>query len=139
MKILYRLLSAIPFILLFAIQTSGQQGIPDISENEIGDPSWGFKFERPEGWVDQQSEEGVLLGHNTVPGLILVLVHMSESLQQMQQEMMEGIQEEGMYIAINSEVRPSGENVLSADECPIRNYCCNSFIDGISRQVSFLI
>ena len=90
-------------------------GTPSISENEIGDPSWGFKFPKPAGWVHQQSAEGAVLGHNTIPGMIIVFVHMAENMQQMQQEMMQGIQEEGSYLMPGGSLQPSGNNILTGD------------------------
>ncbi len=90
-------------------------GSSAISANEVGDPSWGFKFVPPTGWVHQQSADGAVLGHNTVPGMILIMVHMAENMQQLQQEMQKGIQEEGSYLMLSGSLQSSSQNVLSGD------------------------
>ena len=70
----------------------------------IGDPAWTFKFKPPAGWLYQLSSEGAMLGHNTIPGMILLLPHPSSDMQQMQQEMQEGIQEEGSYLMLEGSI-----------------------------------
>lgn len=94
---------------------AGTQGNSNIGQGEVGDPSWGFKFTPPAGWVHQQTGEGVILGHNTIAGMILVIPHMSENMQQMQQEMMQGLQEGGSYLAPSGALENTDQNVLSGD------------------------
>ncbi len=94
---------------------AGTQGSSQIGPGEVGDPSWGFKFTPPSEWVHQQSGEGVILGHNTIAGMILVIAHTSENLQQMQQEMMEGLQEGGSYLLPSGGLQQSAQNILSGD------------------------
>jgi hypothetical protein len=90
-------------------------GSTTISDNEVGDPSWGFKFVPPAGWVHQKTGEGAVLGHNSIAGMILVLPHMSENMQQMQQELMQGIQEEGNYLMLSGSLNQVSQNILSGD------------------------
>ena len=95
--------------------SAGTQGNSSIGQGEVGDPSWGFKFTPPAGWVHQQSGEGVILGHNTIAGMILVIPHMSENMQQMQQEMMQGLQEGGSYLSPSRTLQNTSQNVLTGD------------------------
>lgn len=90
-------------------------GSSAIGANEVGDPSWGFKFVPPAGWVHQKSAEAAVLGHNTIAGMILVLPHMAENMQQMQQELSQGIQEEGNYLTLSGGMNQMSQNVLSGD------------------------
>ena len=39
------------------------------SQQQVGNPNWGFSFNVPPGWLFQQTEEGVILGHNTIAGM----------------------------------------------------------------------
>jgi len=94
---------------------AGIQGNSQIGEGEVGDPSWGFKFTPPAGWVHQQSGEGVILGHNTIAGMILVIPHMSENMSQMQQEMMQGLQEGGSSLSPSGALQNTAQNILSGD------------------------
>lgn len=90
-------------------------GSSNISGNEVGDPFWGFKFVPPAGWVHQKSTDAAILGHNTIAGMILVLPHKSENIQQMQQELNQGIQEEGNYLMLNSGLTQTSQNILTGD------------------------
>jgi hypothetical protein len=83
--------------------------------NAIGDPSWGFSFVPPSGWTHQKTAEGFMMGHNSIPGLILVFPHMLENMQQVQQEMNKGIQEEGSYLTISGSVSKQADNIFAAD------------------------
>jgi hypothetical protein len=65
--------------------------------------------------VHQQTNEGVILGHNTIAGMILVIPHLSENMQQMHQEMMQGIQEGGSYLSHSGALQNTAQNVLSGD------------------------
>ncbi|MCB2220485.1 MAG: hypothetical protein KQI35_08830 [Bacteroidetes bacterium] len=87
----------------------------DLTGNEIGDPAWGFVFMPPAGWIHQQDGSGMILGHNTIAGLILVLPHMLQNLQEVQQEMLKGIQEEGQYLQLSGTIANAGNNMLAAD------------------------
>ena len=90
-------------------------GNPTIGSNEVGDPSWGFKFSMPGGWVNQRTADGVVLGHNTIAGMILVLPHNAQNIQQMQQELAQGLQEDGSYLNLNGSLSQVGQNILAGD------------------------
>ena len=99
-------------------QVAGNAGI---GPNEAGDKSWGFKFVPPSGWVHKQSATAVLLGHNTIAGMIIVMPHQSRSMQQMQQEMMQGIQDEGTSLRPSGNLVPVSNNTLSCNYTGIVN------------------
>ena len=76
---------------------------PVISKDEIGDPSWGFKFSPPSGWKWKRDYSGTILGHDKIPGMILVIPHQLEDLESLTRQMQEGLREEGVVL------RPSGQ------------------------------
>jgi hypothetical protein len=86
-----------------------------LTGKEIGDPSWGFKFIPPSGWVYQQATAGWILGHNTIPGMIIILPHMMQNMQEVQQEMLKGIQEEGSYLQLTGNLTSQENNILTGD------------------------
>jgi hypothetical protein len=99
-------------------QYAGSQmaGSQTIAENEVGDPSWGLKFGLPQGWIKQSSVQGAILGHNTIPGMVLVIPHMARNMQEMQAEMLKGIQEEGSYLTpAGGGLQQASQNVLTGD------------------------
>ncbi|MEO1450874.1 MAG: hypothetical protein AAFV07_15200, partial [Bacteroidota bacterium] len=55
----------------------------------------GIRFTIPDGWVGQETEAGFVMGHNSIPGLMLIAPHQSQSISHLKQEMAEGLQEEG--------------------------------------------
>ncbi len=90
-------------------------GSSNIGTNEAGDPSWGWKFALPQGWKSQKNNDGIFLGHNTIAGLIIVLPHMSENMQQLQQEMLKGINEEGNYLQLKGSLESVGNGMLGGE------------------------
>ena len=96
-------------------------GNSNIGTNEVGDKSWGFKFTPTPGWVHKQSASAVLLGHNSIAGMIIVFPHQARSMQQMQQEMMQGIQEEGTSLRVAGNMASMNNNTLSCDYAGVVN------------------
>ena len=44
----------------------------------------GLQFTIPNGWVGQESEGGFIMGHETTPGMIMILLHDQQySIEQM--------------------------------------------------------
>jgi hypothetical protein len=82
---------------------------------EVGNSAWGFSFSIPQGWLYQQTEEGVVLGHNTIAGMILVMPHMSSSLQEVKAEMEGGMVEEGLQLYLKSRLSPIGNNIIAGE------------------------
>ncbi|MCF8381813.1 MAG: hypothetical protein K9H49_19745 [Bacteroidales bacterium] len=95
--------------------SSPKTGSSDIAGNETGDPSWGWKFIPPNGWQSQKNQEGIFLGHNTIAGLIMMLPHRAENMQQLQQEMIKGISEEGNYLSLSGTLNSLGGNLLEGE------------------------
>jgi len=96
-------------------RATGSTGTATIGENEVGDPGWGIKFGLPQGWVRQQNLQGAIVGHNTIPGMVLVIPHLSENLQQMQGEMQQGVNEGGSQLIPDGGLRQFSQNVLTGD------------------------
>jgi hypothetical protein len=88
---------------------------PQNKSGEIGNDFLGFKFSPPEGWTYQVTNEGIILGSNTVPGIILVLPSQAQSLTQMKQEMSQGIQDYNASLNLSGKIGSYGKNSLIAD------------------------
>ena len=85
------------------------------SQQQVGNPNWGFSFQVPSGWLFQQTEEGVILGHNTIPGMILVLSHMASTIQEVRGEMQGGMTEEGMELYLTGSLKAVTKGILAGD------------------------
>lgn len=91
-------------------------GSSQIGSNEVGDEFWGFKLVPPAGWIHQKNNEGILLGHNSIAGMIWIFPHQSANMQAMQAEMQDGIQEEGSYLSLElNSIKSCGKQVLSTE------------------------
>ena len=86
-----------------------------VAGNEVGDASWGFRFRVPPGWKEQHDASSAILGHDTIAGVILVIPHMSSNLQEVQQQMQEGLSDENMQLRPAGGLRPLGNNALAGD------------------------
>ena len=53
----------------------------------------GYSFTKPDGWVHQQGDGKILLGSNTIAGLISVFPHQAQNIQELHGLMNQGIQE----------------------------------------------
>jgi hypothetical protein len=99
-----------------AAQTGPKTGSPSApSKGEVGNPQWGFAFSPPKGWKYKHTDEGVLLGHDTVPGMIVVFPHTSASLQEVKTSMEEGLIEEGITMNLVGQLRRLGSNAFSGE------------------------
>jgi hypothetical protein len=86
------------------------------------EPEWGFKIQVPTGWKCEKEASGSLLGHDRIPGLIMVPPHSAADIEEMRRQMGEGLQEEGLQLRLSEELHPFGKNALSG--------MCDGFADG---------
>ena len=81
----------------------------------FGDVYSGYQFNIPSDWVGNQVEGGsYLIGHNTKPGFILVMPNQYTSVNQMRQESIHGIQEEGIQLMPTGGIEKYDNNGLLA-------------------------
>ena len=85
------------------------------SQQQVGNPNWGFSFNVPPGWLFQQTEEGVILGHNTIAGMILVLPHMASTIQEVRGEMQGGIIDEGLELYLTGSLKTLSKGILAGE------------------------
>jgi len=94
-----------------ANQSTGK--VANVSDDIVVDELSGYKFYIPEGWVHQKGEGYILLGSNTIPGLITVFAHQADNLQNMIGEMHQEIQDEGISLSLLGEVEKKAGNMAS--------------------------
>ncbi|HGJ67334.1 TPA: SHOCT domain-containing protein [bacterium] len=93
-----------------------------IGAGEVGDPNWGFKFTPPESWKYQKNTSMIILGHDTIAGMILVMPHISKNIQELQSQMQDGLQEDETQLMLTGTLKTMGDNILYGDY--------NGVIDG---------
>ena len=82
----------------------------------IREPGLGVEFSAPEGWQYQKNEIGYLMGHNTIPGLIIVTSSLYTTLAEMKQGAYEGIQDEaGTALRLDGEIITFSNNGIAGN------------------------
>lgn len=99
--------------LLFALFST----IPAFAQETgtISDPILGISFKIPDGWVGQESGEYFVMGHNSVPGMIIMSMHQN-NLEQLKQEARNGIHdpESSISLTLASEIEQPQANAIAA-------------------------
>ena len=83
--------------------------------SEVSDPGWGFSFTLPKGWKHQKTGAGAVIGHDTIAGMILLLPHSQRSLDEVREQMEEGLQDEEGQLVPAGAVKSMGENLLTGE------------------------
>lgn len=90
----------------------GQSDPPGPEGELVSDPVNGYAFTRPVGWLHRQDEGQILLGSNSVPGLISVFPHQAGNMEEMRALMNQGIREEGVMLAPEGAMQPLASQML---------------------------
>lgn len=84
------------------------------SAADFSDPAQGWSFDAPEGWVGRAQDGGVVLGSNTVPGLVVVQPHTYGAVSELRTAAQEGWYEDGVALQLGGELEAFGDNGLLA-------------------------
>ncbi|MDI6804947.1 MAG: hypothetical protein QME58_14100 [Bacteroidota bacterium] len=82
----------------------------------------GFKFIKPTGWVYQQNESGILLGHDKISGAILIIPTDANGFEEVKQQMLTGLDEEGTSLLLSGKLTTLGENIYAGEYSGIYEY-----------------
>jgi len=88
-------------------------------------PELGVKFIIPMGWTGQEQGDVILLGHQSIPGMMFLFGNTSEDVETMKKKAMEGIHEGGIQLqpkgnfTILSETRTEGNYEGTYDGVPV--------------------
>jgi len=86
-----------------------------LQAQSITNAMWNFSFEPPKGWKYQKDMNGVMLGHDTVPGLILLFPHELKTMQALSVEMRKGLSEDEGYLQLKGKLHKIGKNGFVGD------------------------
>jgi hypothetical protein len=73
----------------------------------------GLKFEIPEGWSAEQKGDIVTMGHQTIPGLIIMSFNEAESAELLKMEAMKGVLDDGVNLKTMGDFEISNDNKVS--------------------------
>lgn len=81
----------------------------------VTDSMWSFSFDAPQGWQYQKDMNGAVLGHNTVPGLILLIPHELKTISKLKIQMKQGLNDDEGYLQLQGRLHAIGKNTLVGD------------------------
>lgn len=82
----------------------------------VNDPSMGVRFSVPSGWKHQKQQANYIVGHDTIPGMILILPHTSNSVQELAATASEPLyQAEDGQLAVSDAPVTLANNMIAAD------------------------
>ena len=102
-----RYLNRFLFLLVFLINymsIPAQQLSQYVELQELG-----FSFDIPNGWSGQVDGDYIVLGHSTIPGLMILSSNTSKDVQTLKEEALNGIVDDGVKL------KPSGDFILKGD------------------------
>lgn len=123
-------------LLFVTISISGQQ-LPQ----HIDLPELGLSFDLPDGWSGQLDGEMLVLGHQTIPGLMVVYKNESTTAQELKELAMQGIAMEGVALnpiedfVVKNELRVDGMYQGTFNGAKVKGYAIgliNKFGIGIN-------
>lgn len=79
--------------------------------NKVG----GYSFELPQGWKYQENGYSILLGHDTIAGLIIVYKHSFENMAVLEENMNLGIAEDGVFLKLVSPLSKVQNHILKGE------------------------
>lgn len=85
-----------------------------VQAQTVHDPQWTFSFQLPQGWTCEHDASGAVLGHSTIPGIILVLPHTVGSAEELQQAMQQGLEEDNVALYPSGEIKKAKGSTFSA-------------------------
>ncbi|UCF67058.1 MAG: hypothetical protein JSV80_14940 [Acidobacteriota bacterium] len=86
-----------------------------ISDEHVSDASWGFRFIPPSGWKWKADHSGAVLGHDTIPGMILVIPHQETDLQSVSRQLQQGLTEDDLTLSPSGQVNQKGNGLLTCE------------------------
>ncbi|MCF6289190.1 MAG: hypothetical protein L3J53_08165 [Proteobacteria bacterium] len=89
----------------YAVTLAAQQLPSHVEFKELG-----LSFDIPSGWQGQLTEETVLLGHNSIPGLMILTENQAKNAMQLKHLAMQGVVEGGIKLTPTDEFQLLGKN-----------------------------
>ena len=117
-------------ILTFPIWTFSQQ-TGTITYKELG-----IQFTIPPGWVGQESQAGFVIGHNTIPGLVLITSH-NFTKEQLIQEAHKGIaDQQGTQLKLSGQIEDLTDQAIGGEfQGTLEWQAAKAYIVGLSNPL----
>ncbi len=127
-------------LMMFCLGMINAQGLPQHIELE----ELGLSFDIPQGWTGQLEGEYILLGHQSLPGLMILFQNNSQSTGDLKNTAMQGIREEGVQLSPAGDFKVVGDNRVEGmytgyfNGSQVKSYAIG-LINGLGSGMSILI
>lgn len=88
----------------------------------ISHPQLGCSVKIPIGWTRQQDESGILLSRNKISAAILIMPTEAENFDEVKQQMVEGLNEEGISLSLNGKLKTLSTNIIAGEYSGLYEY-----------------
>lgn len=115
-----------------------------MSAQHINLPELGLSFDIPKGWTGDQHDEYIILGHQTIPGLMVLFQNTAKSAEALKELALKGIVDEGVNLQAKGEfILQSGERVQGEYEGEFQGEQVRAFaiglINGLGAGMSIIV
>lgn len=103
------------FLIMMVIVTNMVLPSEQLSQGDqqwINNPQWGFKFKVPKDWVSYTDNSAVVLVNEGIAGVIFIFPHQSNSLDEMEEDMKLGIEEEDIQLSLSGKLKKFGKEKI---------------------------
>ena len=86
------------FVLIFILNFSMME-----AQQKIDLPDFGLSFTIPEGWTGSEQDDYIVLGHQSIPGLMVLSENTSADAKSLKDLAMQGLRDSGIDLQPKSE------------------------------------
>jgi len=105
------------------------------AQQKVELPEYGVSFEIPNGWTAQEEGDYIFMGHNSIPGLIIIFENTAQSTSQLREEALKGIIEEGVNLQAKGDFSISENKVEGYYEGVFQGTQARAFAVGLISRV----
>jgi hypothetical protein len=99
-----------------AAASGGSAGQPIPGGNIVNDPPLGVRFSVPPGWKHEKQQANYIMGHDTIPGMIIVMPHNYNSIQEVAAAAGEPLyQAQDGHLMVSGQPVTLAQNIIAAD------------------------
>jgi hypothetical protein len=94
----------------------GAAAQPITGGQSVSDPALGLRFTVPAGWKHQKQQNVHMLGHDTIPGMVIITPHTFSSVQEVMASASEPLyQGQDGQLMVSGQPTPLANNIIAAD------------------------
>lgn len=127
------------FVVVFILNFNNME-----AQEKIDLPDFGLSFTIPEGWTGGEQDDYIVLGHSTIPGMMILFGNSAKDANSLKELAMQGISEAGVRLSPKGEFSISSNNKVEGmyegiyEGTHVKSYAVG-LINGLGKGMSILI